>query len=150
MYKKSIVHYMTKVCVDILLCVSIICSVYVPFSKAVIIKYFGFAEKTAGPMVIILLLSGILSAYILWQIHVMFKTLLVGTPFIESNVTCFRKIAVASLLISIIYSFKCLFAFTLGTVVIVLIFMIACLFALTLKDLFKQAIHYKDENDLTV
>jgi hypothetical protein len=34
--------------------------------------------------------------------------------------------------------------------VIVIMFIIASLFCLTIKDLFKQAINYKNENDLTI
>lgn len=150
MYKKSVVHHMTKICVDILFYVGIICCLLVPFSKPILIKYFGFLGKTSTSMIIILLLSGVLTVYILWQLKIMFKTLLVGNPFINANVICFRKISLASLFISVLYVIKCLFSFTLATVVIVVIFMIACLFSLTLKDLFKQAIYYKEENDLTV
>jgi len=150
MYKKSIVHNMTRVCVDILFYVGIICCLLVPFSKPWLIKYFGFASKTASLMIIVLVLSGILSVYILLQLKIIFRTLLVGNPFIMTNVMCLRKISIASILISIIYVGKCLFSFTIATLVIIVIFIIASLFCLTLKDLFKQAIYYKDENDLTV
>lgn len=150
MYKKSRIHYLTKVCVDCLFYIGILSCMYVPFSRNVLVKYFGFMNYSANIMIVILLLSGILSVYILYQLKLMFKTLLNGNPFIQSNVTCFRKIALSSLMISLIYIYKCFFSFTLATLVIVLVFIIASLFSLTLKDLFKQAIYYKDENDLTV
>lgn len=150
MYKKSIVHYMTKICVDVLFYVGIVCCLLVPFSSPWLFKYFGIANKMAKFMIITLLLSGISSVYILWQLKVIFKTLLDGNPFIAANVTCLRKIAVACLVISIIYFFKLLIMPTISTAVIIAIFVIACLLCLTLKDLFKQSIFYKDENDLTV
>ena len=150
MYKKSMVHYITKICVDFLFYFGIVCCVLLPFSGKLISIYFGFIGNASVPMMIILLLSGILSVYILYQLKIMFKTLLNGNPFICANVVCFRKIAVASLLIAITYLFKCFIYFTVSTVVIIAIFIIACLFSLTLKDLFKQAVYYKDENDLTV
>lgn len=150
MYKKSTVHYMTKVCVDFLFYLGIVCCILVPFSKPWLTKYFGFIGDTSTPMLIILLLTGILSVYILYQLKIMFKTLLVGNPFINDNVVCFRKISLASAFISLIYLFKCFIYFTLSTVVIIAIFIIASLFSLTLKDLFKQAIYFKEENDLTV
>lgn len=150
MCKKSIVHYITKICVDVLFYVGIVCCLLVPFSSSWLIKYFNFAGETAAHMIIVLVLSGIASVYILWQLKVIFKTLLVGNPFIIDNVTSLRKIALASALISIIYLIKCIFSFTISTLVIIIMFMVASLFCLTLKDLFKQAIYYKDENDLTV
>ncbi|MDW5299384.1 MAG: DUF2975 domain-containing protein [Sedimentibacter sp.] len=150
MYKKSIVHYMTKICVDILFYVGIVCCLMVPFSSPWLFKYFGIANKLARFMIITLLLSGISSVYILWQLKVIFKTLLDGNPFIAANVICLRKIAVACLTISIIYFLKLLIMPTISTAVIIAIFVVACLLCLTLKDLFKQSIFYKDENDLTV
>lgn len=150
MYKKSIVHYVTKICVDVLFYVGIICCLLVPFSSSWLVKYFNFVGKATTFMIIVLLLSGSASVYILYQLKVIFKTLLIGNPFISANVTCLRKISVASILISIIYVVKCFFSFTIATVVIIVIFIIASLFCLTLKDLFKQAIYFKEENDLTV
>jgi len=150
MYKKSIVHFITKICVDVLFYVGIVCCLLVPFSSNWLVRYFNFQGKTTTPMIIVLLLSGSACVYILYQLKTIFKTLLVGNPFIGANVTSLRKIAVSSFLISIIYIIKCFFSFTISTVVIIAIFIIASLFCLTLKDLFKQAINYKEENDLTV
>ncbi|MBP7278651.1 MAG: hypothetical protein KBA11_04515 [Sedimentibacter sp.] len=41
MYQKSIVHYMTKICIDILFIVAIICCILVPFSSSWLFQYFG-------------------------------------------------------------------------------------------------------------
>ena len=150
MYQKSIVHYMTKICIDILFIVAIICCTMVPFSSSWLFLYFGIVEKQALFTKIILLASGITCVYILWQLKVIFKTLLKGNPFIQANVSSLRKIALACLAISFIYFVKMIFMPTISTIIIVIIFVVACLLCLTLKDLFKQSIYYKDENDLTV
>jgi hypothetical protein len=150
MYKNSFVHYVSKICVDVLFIVGIICCLFVPFSKPLLVYYFNLQDNLILPMILVLIASGIASVYILWQLRVMFKTLIGGNPFVLKNVTCLRKMAVASMLISIIFCIKSLFWFTISTLVIILIFVIACMFCLTLKDLFKQAVYYKDENDLTV
>lgn len=150
MYQKSIVHYMTKVCIDILFYAGIICCALVPFSSSWMSRYFYVADEMVLFAIIILLASGILCVYILWQLKVIFRTLLDGNPFIHANVTCLRKIAMSCLVISLIYVVKFIVMPTISTVVIVAIFVIACLLCLTLKDLFKQSIYYKDENDLTV
>lgn len=150
MYQKSIVHHMTKVCIDILFYVGIACCTLVPFSSSWLLGYFNISDDMAVFVILILLASGISSVYILWQLKVIFKTLLNGNPFIHANVTCLRKIAVSCLVISLIYIVKLIVLPTISTAVIIAIFMIACLLCLTLKDLFKQSIYYKDENDLTV
>jgi len=114
------------------------------------LSYFNIADEMAFIMKATLFLSGISSVYILWQLKVIFKTLLDGNPFIASNVICLRKIAISCLLIAIIYIIKLFIMPTISTAVIIAIFVIATLLCLTLKDLFKQSIYYKDENDLTV
>ncbi len=150
MYQKSIIHYMTKISIDILFFAGIICCAWIPFSANMLWKYFGVVNERAIFVMAILLASGICCVYILWQLKVIFKTLLNGNPFIHANVACLRKIAMSCLTISIIYIIKMIFMPTISTIVIVAIFMVGCLLCLTLKDLFKQSIYYKDENDLTV
>ena len=150
MYQKSIVHYMTKISIDILFIVAIICCILVPFSSSWLFRYFGIVEEGALFVKAILMASGISCVYILWQLKVIFKTLLQGNPFIHANVSSLRRIAVACLVIAFIYFLKMVFMPTISTIVIIIIFVVACLLCLTLKDLFKQSIYYKDENDLTV
>ncbi|HAS91695.1 MAG TPA: DUF2975 domain-containing protein [Sedimentibacter sp.] len=150
MYRKSIVHYMTKICIDILFIVAIICCILVPFSSSWLFQYFGIVGANTIFIKAILLASGISCTYILWQLKVIFKTLMNGNPFIHANVTCLRKIALACLVISFIYLIKMIVMPTISTIIIIVIFIVACLLCLTLKDLFKQSIYYKDENDLTV
>ncbi len=150
MYQKSIVHYMTKVCIDVLFYLGIICCVLIPFSSSWMKKYFYVADERVLFVTIILLASGISCIYILWQLKVIFRTLLNGNPFIYANVACLRKIAMSCMAVSLIYIVKLIVMPTISTVIIIAIFVIACLLCLTLKDLFKQSIYYKDENDLTV
>ncbi|HCX60890.1 MAG TPA: hypothetical protein DHU59_00475 [Clostridiales bacterium] len=150
MYQKSVIHYMTKICIDILFFAGIICCAYIPFSSRLLWNYYGVANQTELFVKVILLCSGICCVYILWQLKVIFKTLLEGNPFIHANVACLRKISISCLVISIIYLVKMIFMPSISTIVIISIFVVGCLLCLTLKDLFKQSIYYKDENDLTV
>ena len=150
MYKNSIVHYLTKIFVDILFYCGIMSCILVPFMSDRLAVFFGYGEEFTLCMNIVILSSGIAAVYILYQLKKIFKTLLGGNPFVSDNVTCFRKISVSCCLISLIYTIKSIVWFSLGTAIIVVIFALATLFCLTLKDVFKQAVLYKDENDLTV
>jgi len=98
----------------------------------------------------ILISAGICAIYILFQLKIIFKTLMTGNPFVYDNVSCLRKCGVASFLITIIFSVRLAFWFTAGSVLIVILCTLLGLFSLTLKDVFKQAIIYKEENDWTV
>jgi hypothetical protein len=150
MYKNSFVHYLAKYMVDIMFYGGILCCILVPFLIKQAGAYFGYGEGLILPLTISLVVSGIAAVYIMFNLKSMFTTLLGGNPFVWSNVNCFRKMAVASFIIALIYIVKCFYWFTLTTAVIVIAFVIAGLFCLTLKDIFKQAVYYKEENDYTV
>jgi len=151
MYKKSIAHYIAKIMVDVLFYVSIICVFVFPFVSRKIFVWIGYMDPLyANTFTIMVFTSGLFSTYILFQLKQMYTSLLTGNPFIDKNVRHFRRMAVACMIIAIIYIIKAFFMFTISTVVIALIFLAGCLFCLTLKDLFKQAINYKSENDLTI
>ena len=150
MYKNSFVHYLTKVLVDIMFFGGIACVAAVPFLMPVFKSYFGYRDAQVVPLAIILETSGLSSLFILWQLKAMFKTLLGGNPFTDSNVSSLRRCSVASFVIAIIYIVKLTFWFSIASSIIVIIFALLGLFCLTLKDIFKQAIAYKEENDWTV
>ena len=151
MYQKSIAHYIAKIVIDVLFGVSVICTVLVPFVSERIFQWIGYLDKNYGVAFTgIVFLSGICCSYILFQLRQMYVSLLVGDPFSDKNVKHFRKMAAACIVIAFIYAAKCFFMFTYATVVIAAVFAIGCLFCLTLKDLFKQAINYKTENELTI
>ncbi|MBC7765783.1 MAG: DUF2975 domain-containing protein [Hyphomonadaceae bacterium] len=150
MLKKSFVHYLTKVLVDIMFYVGILCCLAVPMLVNYVRVFFGYDDFVLIPLMIILFTSGVCALYILFNLQKIFKTLVGGNTFIAENVSCLRKMAVASFLIALIYIAKCTFWFTIATAIIIIMFVIAGLFCLTLKDVFKQAIAYKEESDFTV
>ena len=151
MYQKSFTHYIAKIIIDLLFLVSILCSLAVPFLSKYIFAWIGYLDSSyVIAFTIIVFLSGVCCSYILFNLRQMYSSLLVGDPFIDKNVGHFRKMAVSCIIISLIYVAKCFFMFTYATIVIAAVFAIGCLFCLTLKDLFKQAINYKTENDLTI
>ena len=151
MNKPSIVHRMTKVLVDIMFFGGSLSLIVTPFVMPHVLTYLGYLKKTHTAYSIIIISSGLCALCIVWQLKTMFKTLLGGNPFVEKNVNCLRICSVASFLIAIIYIIKvCILLLTPSSLIIVIIFSLLGLFCLTLKDVFKQAIAYKEENDWTV
>lgn len=150
MYKKSIVHHIAKWVIEIMFYCGIVCTIAVPFTIGELTRYFSYSPQCASVYRVTLTLAGACAVYVLYNIKGMYKTLLDGSPFVEENVAAFRRMAVAAALICVIFIVQLILAFTVGSAAIALIFAIACLFCLTLKDLFKQAINYKTENDLTI
>jgi len=151
MYTKSITHYISKIVVDILFYLSLICTILIPFVSRRLFEWINYPYSSyITAFSIILFLSGAGCCWILLNLKQMFRSLLCGNPFVDENVCHFRHIAVACASIAVMYAVKCVFVFTLATLVICVIFIVGTLFCLTLKDLFKQAINYKTENELTI
>ena len=149
-YKNSIVHYITKYTVDLMMYCGILFIALLPLSRGFMMIELGRTGNEQDVFLIVLALSGALAVYILFVLKQMFKTLLTGNPFVEANVKSFRRIAVACALISLIYVINCILYFSYGCATVALVFAIGCLFCLTLKDIFKQAVAFKEENDLTI
>lgn len=150
MYKKTIVHHIAKWAIEIGFYLGILGTLISPFITDDVMKYFDYHTGEEMVYTVSIFTSGVFAVCLLFCLRKMYKTLFCGNPFVDENVKAFRRIAVCGFLISVIYLVKCFFSFTLSSLTISIIFMIACLFALTLKDLFKQAVNYKDENDLTI
>lgn len=151
MYQKSLTHYISKITVDLLFYLSLLCTALVPFVSRHVFEWINYpCEAYFMPFTVIVFLSGLCCAYILFHLKQMFRSLMVGNPFVDQNVSHLRKIALSCLVISLIYAVKCVFMFTFVTLVVASVFMVGCLLCLTLKDLFKQAINYKVENELTI
>lgn len=149
--QKSITHFISKAVIDILMVLSIFSTISVPFVSKYLFEWIGYSNKSYLIIfTLVLFLSGAACVYILLNLRQMFKSLLVGNPFTDKNVLHFKRMAFACIIIAIIYIIKAVFLFTFATIVIAVVFIVGCLFCLTLKDLFKQAINYKTENELTI
>lgn len=151
MYQKSITHYITKIVVDVLFYISVLCTLAEPFVIGPLFGWIGYPYSGYfRAFAIVVFLSGICCVYILFNLKLMFRSLLVGNPFVDKNVCLLRRISVACGLIALMYAAKTVFMFTIASLVITAVFVVGCLFCLTLKDLFKQAVNYKTENELTI
>lgn len=150
MYKTNFINKLTKVIVDIFFYLGIIVCALVPYAIPKIIKSSSLSEDLIIPTVITLLLSGICAVYIIFQLKKTFKTLVSGNPFVIENTFYLKNMSIAAFIISLIYLIKLFYWFTFATLIIVLVFLIAGLFCLTLRDLFAQAVKFKEDNDLTI
>ena len=150
MYKNSFVHYLTKILVDVMFFGGILVCLALPYIVNMLGRYYGYVPISFYYFDVILTSAGLSALYFVWQLKLIFKTLVGGNPFVSENVTCLRKMSVSCFLIAIIFFVRAVFFFTFEIAAIVIVFITGGLFCLTLKDIFKQAVSFKEENDLTV
>ena len=146
-------HRLTKILIEIMFYGGILVCILLPlpFIRSPLTFWLGQPHPdTMNRHLAILISAGLSAVYILYQLKIIFKTLVNGNPFIYKNVSCLRKCGVASFVIAIIFSIRISFWLTASSMIIIILCTLLGLFCLTLKDVFKQAIIYKEENDWTV
>ena len=147
---KISVNQITKILVDALFFLGIIAVIAVPLLARYVSSFYGYDGPQVTCLAVILFAAGLCALYVLFNLRLMFKTLLGGNPFVEKNIVCFRRMAAACAAIAALCTIKCFVLFTFGTVAVVIVFVVGAMFCLTLKNIFEQAIAYKQENDMTI
>ena len=109
--------------------------------------YLEYGYRTF--LMIFLLCVAIPGLWIIWEMILMMRSIPLG-PFIMRNVKALNRIGVILLVISALFFAKLLFYITFLTMACGILFVIFGFFAFTLSSLFRQAVLYKEENDLTI
>ncbi len=87
---------------------------------------------------------------IVYQVIKVFKSIVIGNPFVTENEIALKKIAIICEVIAILVFIKTIVDFTVLTIFVVVIFGLAGLCAYVLSQLFKQSVFLKEENDMTI
>lgn len=88
----------------------------------------------------------------LWAVFEMIRMLrtISQGPFVMRNVHALNRIGVILIVMAAAFLGKCLLYVTFLTLVGGLLLIVGSLFAFTLANLFRQAVVFKEENDLTI
>ena len=114
-------------------------------------EYYSVAiAQNYYKMLVVFAASSIFGIFILGQLRKMMKTVICDDCFVWQNVKSLEIMSVCSFSISILFILKVFFVPTPATLIIILVFFIAALFCIVLSCVFRQAINYKEENDLTI
>jgi len=87
--------------------------------------------------------------WVVWEMILMMRSIPLG-PFIIRNVHALRRIGVIMFVVSAMFFAKLFLYFTFLTMAFGVLLLILAFFAFTLSNLFRQAVLYKEENDLTI
>lgn len=109
---------------------------------------YGAAGSTVLFYAMLLVCGGI-ALWILIELAAVLKTV-ESDPFVERNAAAFVRMGIAAEAAGLVFFVKCFFMFTVMTAVCALVMILSGLFALTLGMVFKRAVEYKRENELTI
>jgi len=115
-------------------------------------KYIEYINPTTPYIATLILLyaSGIPALIVVEKFIEMFNTLKEETPFIMKNVKNLKITSICSLIIAIEYILGIFVTNSIFAIVVIGVFVIAWLGLYILSELLKQAIEYKEENELTI
>lgn len=99
---------------------------------------------------ILLYLSGIVAEIIMWNGFRLMHNINNSQPFIMQNAQIINRIAYSCLAVTIIYAVAIPFIPSFFTVLISLIFIVITIICFVCGELFKQAVLFKEENELTI
>ncbi len=147
---KDMVIKATKYLVDFMFFAGILVTLTLPWSIRWAGKYLECLAENYGEIVTIYFVLGILALAIVWELRRMFKTVVAENCFVRGNVASLKHMSYYSGLIVLMSVVRTLVYTTVAMLVVILVFVIAGLFCQVLAQIFDQAIHYKEENDLTI
>lgn len=141
----------TKVILDIMFYSGIIVLATVPVWLKWAGAYYSSAiEENYVVMTLTFAASGICGLLIVNELRKMMRTVLGQDCFVRGNIASLRKMSWLSLFISVFFIIKCIFLPTPATLIIVLVFFVAALFSAVLSCVFREAVDFKEENELTI
>lgn len=141
----------TKVILDFMFYSGIVVFVLMPYLlKLAGEKYLEIILEHYIKMVFVITPAALFGVLILGCLRRMLKTVMKENCFVYENVRSLELMAVFSIVITVLFAVKLLFLPTIATVVLIVVFFIAALFSAILSYIFRDAVRYKEENDLTI
>ncbi len=110
-----------------------------------------YCEKDANPAALraFLTAAAALALWVLFELLLVMRTV-PRDPFVERNVRAFVRMGAAAEAAGAMFAVRCAAYFTPMTAACAIVMLLAGLFALVLAGVFRRAVAYKQENDLTI
>lgn len=116
--------------------------------------YFNYANRYSSEnyyfLLVLLYVTGFFCLWIVLELRRTFKTLNRKDPFVMDNVKSLSRMAYSAFVIAACYFIKIFCFNSFLTIIVAMVFLIAGLFCIILEEVFRQAVLFKEENDLTI
>ena len=151
--KESAASKILRVILYIMFVTGVITTVTMPFMidnyMRILYDAYEVREGYRLFITVFLMLAGTLGLFIVLELIIMLRTML-KNPFVKRNVKSLNIIGFTAFITAILFFVKCFLYVTILTLAFGICLVILGLFAFTLANLFKKAVEYKEENDLTI
>lgn len=140
----------TKIFLDIMFYTGILTCISLPWIMKFFGTYFSVYNDLYLEMMIIFEAAGVTGLIIVWELRKILKTVIYKDCFVYENVKSLKTMGICAFIIVALMASRLLFILTPSIFVLVLVFFLAGMFSFVLSQVFKAAINYKEENDLTI
>lgn len=142
---------LTKIILDVMFLGGILVFITIPFTLKLAGSYYSAAiGENYFKMLFIFAPSGAFGVMIIAQLRKIMKTVIREDCFIWENARSLEIMGILSLCITVLFIGKLFFLPTPATAIIIIVFFIAALFSEVLAQVFREAIRYKEDNELTI
>jgi len=141
----------TSVLLEFMFYSGILVIVTLPFSLRLLSQYsFVWIGEYYVLLLVVFMPAGVFGILIIRNLVKMMRTVKEKNCFVIQNVASLKRMGIYSFIISFLFLMIILFRPTPATVMVILTFFIAGLFCFVLAFVFKEAIQYKEENELMI
>ena len=149
---KNSISFFMKILLSIFMITTIALLAFLPW---IINQFLGITYGIGNTfaktiLLIVLYPSGICGLLIENELRRIFKSLEKKDPFVDSNIKSLNSMGIYMIVVFVMFIFKIFTLNSIMTMVCALAFVIISLLCFVLADVFKQAVIYKKDNDLTI
>ena len=149
---KYSLSFFIKILLIVVMAITVLIVAALPWVVEFYLKIdYGIYNAYARTVLLIVLYPcGISAFFVENELRRIFKTLEDKNPFIGQNVKSLNRMGFLMVAVFIMFIVKIIMLNTIMTMISALAFIVIALFCFILADVFKQAVAYKQENDLTI
>ncbi len=149
---KYSLSFFMKILILVLMVITVVMIALLPWVVELYLKIdYGIYNSYARTILLIVLYPTALCAlFIENELRSMFKTLENTDPFVQRNVKSLNRMGILMLVVFAIFIFKIITLNTIMTMLCAFAIILVAVLCFVLADVFKQAVTYKQENDLTI
>lgn len=140
----------TKIFLDLMFYTGILTCLSLPWTMKFFGTYFPLYQQFHIQMIIIFEAAGVAGLIIVKELRKIFKTVIDKNCFVDENVRSLKTMGISAFVIVTLMLSRLFFVLTPSILVLVLVFLLAGMFSFVLSQVFKVAINYKAENELTI
>lgn len=131
------------------------CGIPATVSVPFVLKWYGenlnsYYEKYYIIQTILFIVCGVFSCLIIFELKKMIKTIENEDCFVMENVYSLKRMGIFAYVIALACTTRMFLYWTPGAFALVIVFVLAGLLSYVLAGVFKKAVEYKLENDMTI